>query len=115
MSGRQLTTGEGADGFRDAHDLGIGQLGKHREREDARGLTFGYGEAARAVAERTVSGLEVDGHRIVDAGLNIRRAQMFLQRIARDQLHNVEMIDVARVRRLSREHKRVAAALRIGQ
>ena len=43
MSGGQVATGEGADGGGDAHDLFLGQFGEHREREDARGLSFGLG------------------------------------------------------------------------
>jgi hypothetical protein len=79
MSGGQMTTGEGADDFRHTHNLLIGQLGKHRQRKDARGLSLGCGEVARAMTERIVSRLQVDGHRIMNARLDARRAQMFLQ------------------------------------
>jgi len=50
----------------------------HRQRENLRGYFLGYREIAILEAHRTIWFLEVDGHRIVDAGSDARFGQVLL-------------------------------------
>src|SRR5690242_3156673 len=70
-----------------ANDVGdafrgrIGQLRVHRQRQDLSCDALCYGEIARGVTEVPVRRLEMDGHGVVDAALDVGLRQSRAQRI----------------------------------
>src|SRR4051812_44532489 len=83
-----------ADRRRDVVDLRVAQLGEHWQRQNSAGRRLGGREHPALVAERYARLLQVRGHRIMDAGVDLARLQLCLQRVALIALDHIEMIDV---------------------
>ncbi len=62
---------EGAHGFYDAVDLGVGEFGIERKRKDFGGGLLGFGKVTFFVAEIFVDGLEVERDGIMDACFDV--------------------------------------------
>src|SRR5579883_3262733 len=90
-AGRKKTADFGGDAF----DLGGGKLREHGKREYAGGGSFGDWKAARAIAERAVSVLEMKGDGIMNTRADAGGGEVLLKRVAVLHLDNVEVKDMA--------------------
>ena len=104
-----------ADAVGDILDLCVGEFGVHGEGEYFSGELFGDGEVAFVVAEVLVSGLQVEGARVVDHRRDMCVGQVMPQGVAvlRSHAKGVLMVCVGSIRSLGRRDDAGAVGQRL--
>src|SRR5271157_111615 len=88
-----------ADGSKESNDhlveLACTQFREHRQRQDFTGSPLRMGEVAFFVAQVSISLLQVDRNRVVDACLYSSIMQRGLENVASRVSHGINMVDMA--------------------
>ncbi len=82
----------------DSLELFFTQFREHRQRQDFASSPLRMGEVAGFVAQVSISLLQVNRDRIVDASLNSLVPECSLQKVTFRVAHGVDMVDMASVR-----------------
>src|SRR5436190_13535463 len=67
----------------------------HRQRQDFARDRLSYGQRTGAIAQVLISGLSMNGHRIVNQRIDPMSSQAFLQSVAMGMTNHVQVINVA--------------------